>query len=91
MGLEGCNHISKLCVLNCPEKNPTVGAVVVVEIHFALETEVEEIHLRELEDVGNVGPDRHLDWDDRIKTWHGEFQNTLQVIITVVGLITDGG
>jgi hypothetical protein len=56
-----------------------------------LETEVEEIRLQELEDVGNVLPDRHLDWDDQIKTWHGEFQNMPQVIITIVGLVTDGG
>jgi hypothetical protein len=40
MGLECRNHISKLCVLNRPKEDATAGAVIVVEVHLALESEI---------------------------------------------------
>jgi hypothetical protein len=41
MQLECGDRISEIGELNSPEEDPAAGAVVIVEVHFSLETEVE--------------------------------------------------
>ncbi len=60
-----------------------------MEVHLSLKAEKEEICLRKFEDVFNIQPDWHLNWDNGVKAWNCEFEDLPQVVIPIVGLVID--
>ncbi len=88
--LEHRSHIRKLRILNRLKEDATAGMVAMMEVHLSLELEVEKVGLGELEDISNIGPDRDLDWDDRVKSWYREFKDAPKVVVTIVRLVANG-
>ena len=54
--MEGGNGIGKVGELDGAKEYATVCAVVVMEVLFALETEVQEVRLSKAENIIGVGP-----------------------------------
>ena len=65
-------------------------AVIVMEVLFALETKVQEVHLSKAEDIIGIGPGRDLNWYHRVKPRDGQFYDVPQVVISVIRFVTDG-
>jgi len=87
--LEGGDGISEFRILNSSQEDAASGTIVVMEIEFGLQSEVEEVLLGEVEYVVGVGPSGDRDRDCRIKTGNSEFQHTPEVVISIVGFIAD--
>ncbi len=83
------HHVRKLCILDGLKEDATACPIVVMKMHLALETEVQEVRLRKPENIPNVGPDGGLDGDDGIKARDSQFQDMPQVIIPVVHLVSN--
>jgi hypothetical protein len=60
-----------------------------VEVELCLQAEVEKICLGEVEDVVGIGPGRGCDRDRRVKPRNSKFQNAPQVVVAVVGFVSD--
>jgi hypothetical protein len=46
-----------------------------MKVHLSLETEIQEVRLRKLEDISDLRPDWDLDGDDRIKAQDSQFKD----------------
>ncbi len=68
-----------------------MGAVIVMEVLFALKTKVQEVRLSKAKDIVGIGPGWDMDWHHRVKTRDSQFQNAPQVVISVVRFVTDRG
>jgi hypothetical protein len=91
MGLQSSHCVGKLRVLDRSQKNATAGAVIVVEVHLALKSEVKEVCLGKFEDVIDLRPYRDLNGNNRIKSRNLEFENAPQVVVAIIHLIMVGG
>ncbi len=89
--LEGGNGICKVGELDGAKEDAAACRVVVVEVLFALKTKVQEVQLSKAEDIVGIGPVWNLNWYHRVKLRDGQFQDTPQVVISVIGFVMDRG
>ena len=89
--MEGGNGIRKVGELDGAKEDAAACAVVVMEVLFALETKVQEVRLSKAEDVVGIGPVWNLNGYHRVKPRDGQFQDAPQVVISVIGFVTDRG
>jgi hypothetical protein len=73
------------------KEDATACTVIVVKMHFGLETKVEEVSLCKVKNVTASSPLWRKDRDHKIKAHHRKFQYPPKVIISIVQLIPHGG
>jgi hypothetical protein len=87
--LQGGNCIGEFRKLDSSQEDSAPGTIVVVAVELSLQAEVKKICLGEVEDVVGIGPGRDGDRDRRVKPRNSKFQNAPEVVVAVVGFVTD--
>ncbi len=84
LGLKHCDHVGIVQLLYSMKEDATVCSVVVVKMHFGLETKVVEIPLCKVKNVAASSPSWCKDRDHGIKARDCKFQYPPKVIVSVV-------
>ncbi len=88
--LQICDRIRVIGALNSPKKDTAPSTIPEVIVHFCLEAEIQEIRLREVEDIFEFCPLRGLDRNNWIKPGDCQFKNSPKVVIAIVELTPHG-